>query len=292
MFVEQRTVGRRSERFHAPDGLAEAVALLREHAGEVRLSAGATYLMLMASHGEVLPRHLVSLHRVPGLDRRDHGCRGTGITLRELEHGPLTGPERALTMAAAVTAGPSVRTLGTLGGNLGFPDGDLAPAALALDAVVELDDGSTVPVATWLTAKPLDRVATAVRWTRRREDGWTGATVKLALRGMDWPVVTVSTALRVGADGEILESTSAAQALAPEPTTLPGVDAVLVGCHGEPEALEYAAHAALERIEVRDDLEATAAHRRRVAPAVVHRALSLALAAGPDGSVPVAEARR
>lgn len=292
MFVEQRTTGRRPRHLHAPETLEEAAALLREHAGHVRISAGATYLMLMASHGEILPDHLVSLHRVPGLDGVADGRLGSGVTLRRLERGPRTGAVRALTMAASVTAGPSVRTLGTLGGNLGFPDGDCIPAALALDATVHLDDGAQLPVADYVTARPLDRIMTALTWDRAADDGWTGATVKLAVRGMDWPIVTVSCALRVADDGEILDATTAAQALAPEPTLLPAVDAVLVGSHGEPEALQYAGEAAVHRLDVREDQEATAAYRKRVAPAVVRQTLALALRAGPHGTIDDAEARR
>ena len=291
MFVDQRSNGRRPQHLHAPDTLEEAATLLTEHAGEVRLGSGCTYLMLMASHGETLPPHLVSLHRIPGLRGSEPGRYGAGVTLRELERGPLSGPERALTMGAAVTAGPTVRNLGTLGGNVGFADGDLIPALLALEAVVHLDDGQDLPVEQYVEARPLDRIVTAVSHERRIEDGWTGATVKLSQRGMDWPIVTVSTALRLGDDGEIIEARTAAQALGPTVTTLPGVDAILVGSHGEPEALEYAGEAALHRTEVRDDQEASAAYRKKVAPVVVRRALEVALRAGATGEVAVREAR-
>lgn len=291
MFVDQRSTGRRPRHLHTPETLEEAGSLLAEHAGDVRLGAGCTYLMLMASHGEALPGHLVSLHRIVGLDERRPGRYGSAVTLRELERGDLTGPERALTMAAAVTAGPTVRNLGTLGGNVGFADGDLLPALLALDATVHLDDGREMPVGNYLDDRPSDRIVTALSHDRHADDGWSGATVKLSQRGMDWPIVTVSTALRLSQDGEILESRTAAQALAPTATTLPGVDAVLVGSHGEPEALEYAAEAALHRTEVREDQEASASFRKRVAPAVVRRALDIALRAGPTGQVAIREAR-
>lgn len=292
MFIDQRSTGRRPLHFHVPESMEDAAALLSQHAGQVRLGAGSTYLMLMAAHGETLPPHLVSLHRIPGLDGMSEGRLGSSVTLRRLERGSATGPQRALTMAASVTAGPSVRTLGTVGGNLGFAEGDLIPAMFALDATVHLDDGTTLPVTEYVPARPLDRILTAVSWQRRQEDGWSGVTVKLARRGMDWPVVTVSALLRIADDGEIVAATTAAQALAPEPTLLPAVDAVLIGSHGEPEALDYAAEAALHRMEIREDQEASAAYRRRVAPTVVRRALELAVAAGPDGRIGNTEARR
>jgi aerobic carbon-monoxide dehydrogenase medium subunit len=292
VFVVQRSTGRVPSHLHTPDTLEGAAELLTEHAGRVRLSAGCTYLMLMAAHGEVLPPHLVSLHRVPALQQVGPREVGSSVTLRALERGPRTGPERALTMAASFTAGPAVRSLGTLGGNLGFADGDLHPALMALDATVHLDDGSTRPVADHVTEPDLARIATRVSWTRDGQQGWTGASVKLARRSMDWPVVTVACALQLAPDGTITAATTAAQALAATPVHLPGVDAVLVGSQGEAEALDYASHAAVERIEIRSDEEATAAYRKRVTPAVVRRALEIALAAGPDGDVELREARR
>lgn len=292
MFVAQRSTGRRPRHWHAPDSLEEAAALLEEHAGQVRVGAGCTYLMLMAAHGEVQSPHLVSVHRIPGLQEVSTGRVGSGVTLAALERGARNGPERALTMAASVTAGPSIRNLGTLGGNLGFADGDLVPAAMALDATVHLDDRSEVPVGDYVTARPPDRIATAISYPLRREDGWSGATVKLAHRGMDWPIVTVSAAVQVADDGEILAARVAAQALAAEPTRLAGAEAILVGSHGEDEALVYAGEESLSRLEIRADQEATAAYRRRVAPAVVRRALQVALRHGPHDEVDLMEARR
>ena len=112
---DQRSTGRRALTLHAPETLEEAADLLARHHGNVRLGAGCTYVMLMAAHGEVQPEHLVGLHRIPGLDQLEPGRVGALTTLRHLERGPRTGAERALTMAAAVTAGPLVRTLGTVG---------------------------------------------------------------------------------------------------------------------------------------------------------------------------------
>lgn len=291
MFVEQRTAGRRPKVFHAPDTLDEAAALLEEHHGDVRVAGGATYVMLMASHGEVQPTHLVSLHRIPGLETLEPGHLGALVTLRRLERWSRTGPERALTMGAAVVAGPLVRTLGTVGGNVGFSDGDLVAPLMALNARVQLHDGRALPVAEFVEQRPA-AIITDLHYAARAADGWSAATVKLAHRGMDWPIVTVAVALQRDDDGTVVAARAAAQALAPTPTMLPGVEAVLVGSQGEPEAIDYAAEAATHRIEIREDAEASAAHRKRVAPAVVARALEIAFEAGPDGAVELEEAWR
>ncbi len=287
---DQRSTGRRALTLHAPETLEEAADLLARHHGNVRLGAGCTYVMLMAAHGEVQPEHLVGLHRIPGLDQLEPGRVGALTTLRHLERGPRTGAERALTMAAAVTAGPLVRTLGTVGGNVGFADGDVVPALMALDAEAHFSDGTAMPVARYVADRPPDRILTGFTYDATQA---SGATVKLSRRGMDWPVVTVSVVVRRDADdGTVTHAQVAAQALAATPVHLPAVAAVLVDSQGEAEAVEYAAESATHRIEVRSDAEASAPYRRRVAPAVVARALTLALEAGPDGDVPLEEARR
>lgn len=291
MYVDQRTTGRRSRVFHAPTTLDEAATLLEEHRGDVRLAAGSTYIMLMASHGEVQPAHLVSLHRIPALDELAPGRIGALVSLRQLERWQRTGPERALTMGAAVTAGPLVRTLGTIGGNVGFSDGDLVAPLMALDAQVDLHGDTTLSVADYVHERPAG-ILTGFRYAASAADGWTAATVKLARRGMDWPVVTVAVAMQVDRDGTVQAVRAAAQALAPTPTRLPAVEAVLLGSQGEPEAIAYAAEAATDRLEIRDDAEASAVYRKRVTPAVVSRALELAFSAGPTGEVPVQEAWR
>ena len=289
MFVDQNSALRRSQWFHAPTTLEEAASLLDEHRGQVRLAAGCTYLMLQAAHGDRLSEHLVSLHRVPGLDDLATGRFGALTTLRRLERWTRSGPERAATMAASVVAGPSVRTLGTIGGNIGFADGDLAAALMAMGAVVHLHDGSSMPVGDFVIAKPLDRIVTHVTHQLRSEDGWSGATIKLKRRSMDWPVVTVSAQLRL-VDGVIEDCRVAAQSLTAEPTLLPAVASVLVGSQGEPEALDYAAEAVTHRLEPREDAEASGAYRRTVAPVITRRVLELALSLGPDDDVDLRKA--
>ena len=289
MFVDQDSATRRARYFHAPTTLEEAAALLEAHRGQVRLAAGSTYLMLQAAHGDRLPEHLVSLHRIPGLDEVAEGRFGALATLRHVERGTRSGPDRAVTMAAAVVAGPSIRSLGTVGGNIGFADGDLTSALMATGALVHVHDGSAMPIADFVTAKPPDKIVTHVTHELRASDGWSGATIKLKRRSMDWAIVTISVQVRL-VDGVIEDCRVAAQSLAPEPVMLPAVAAVLVGSRGEPEALDYAAEAVTHRLEPREDAEASGAYRRAVAPAIVRRALLTALELGPDGDVDLREA--
>jgi CO/xanthine dehydrogenase FAD-binding subunit len=279
-------------RFHAPTTLADARALLEHHAGDVALSAGGTYRMLLASREVEQAAHTVSLHRIADLDVVRRGGVGALATLRRLERGPMDGPERALTMAASVTAGPLIRSVATAGGNVASGKGDLMPALLVLDAVVHLDDGRALPMVEYVTARPRDGIVTRFSWSVTREEGWSAATVKLARRGMDWPIVTAAVAVRLDAGGVVVDARVAAGALAATPVVLPEVAAALIGFRGEFDVVVRAVEAACVRLQPPTDAEASGRLRRRVAPAVVATATGLAVDLGPDGTCDVEESLR
>lgn len=109
--------------YHRPGTLDEAVALLGSLGEDAMPVAGGTDLLPNMKHGLFTPRHLVSLRGIPDL----HGIRveggdlvvGAGETLARVAAHPLVR-ERApvLSSAAGQVAGPQLRSMGTLGGNL------------------------------------------------------------------------------------------------------------------------------------------------------------------------------
>lgn len=273
-------------RLHTPSSWDEAARLLAEHPLDAAVCGGATYLMWRAAHGEPMPEHLVSLHRIAAHDEVLDGSVGALASLRKVERGPRTGPQRALTMAASVTAGPSVRTVATLGGNLasGFPQADTIPAMLALDGLVHLADGrrraiSDVVEHGLVTADLVTRFSHDLTG----DDGWTGATVKLSRRGMDLSVALASAVLRVAGD-EIVAARVAVGSLFDRPARLPAIEAALVGA--DPSAATMAEIVEIVGVTGRryvDDGEASAGYRARIAGPVVRRALVAALGLGPGG---------
>lgn len=294
MFTVQSPAGRLGHSFHAPDTWDEARSLLAQHPVDAAVSAGATYLMWRASQGEPMPGHLISLHRIPESAEVLDGSVGALATLRRVERGPATGAHRALTMAASVTAGPSVRTLATVGGNLasGFPQADLVPALLALDVVVHLADDRRVPI-TEVVDEGLrtDDLVTRVTHDLSGSEGWTGATLKLSRRGMDFSIATVSTVLRLE-DDEIVEARVAAGSLFERPTRLRAIEAALIGADPSEETIrELLGHVRVGGRPFLDDDEATAAYRQQIAAAAVRKALLLATRLGPQGSPGVGHAR-
>lgn len=280
-----------TQRLCAPTTWDQAAAMLREEPLDSAVAGGATYLMWRRSHGEPLPRTLIGLHRIDGYDEVSDGSVGALATLRRVERGPRRGAQRALTMAASVTAGPAVRTLATVGGNVasGFPQADLVPTLLALDAVVEFDDGSTRS-AVDVIERGLEtaRLITRITHHLAGEEGWSGASVKLCRRGMDLSVATASAVLRV-IDGEIVDARLAVGALFDRPVRVPTLESALVGADPSAETIaEVVDVVGLSGRPFAQDAQAGAAYRARVAPAVIRRALTLAGRLGPEG-VPTAE---
>jgi 4-hydroxybenzoyl-CoA reductase subunit beta len=106
-----------------PATVTEAVQLLAEHGDRARAMAGGTDLMPNMKHRIVTPELVVGLWRIPGLRGvRLEGERiriGALTTLHALSEDPiLLHNLPALAEAAGMVAGPQLRRMGTIGGNV------------------------------------------------------------------------------------------------------------------------------------------------------------------------------
>ncbi|HSJ13251.1 MAG TPA: FAD binding domain-containing protein [Longimicrobiales bacterium] len=109
--------------YHRPGTLADALALIAAHPGRALAIAGGTDLVPNMKHGLFTPRHLVALRQIPelhGIDERDGELViGAAETLAGIAAHPLVRRHfPALARAAGSVAGPQLRNMGTLGGNL------------------------------------------------------------------------------------------------------------------------------------------------------------------------------
>ncbi len=129
----------------APKSVAEALELLARLGSKAIVVAGGTDVLVWMNRREISPEYVVYLG---GLDelryiREESGYLRLGALTTQAELAKSTLVEEkatALALAARSCAGPAVRNLATIGGNLGTatPAGDLILGVAALDGKVRL----------------------------------------------------------------------------------------------------------------------------------------------------------
>lgn len=109
--------------YHSPKTVEEAVALLSAFGSEAKVIAGGTDLVPNMKHRLFTPAHLIGLRSIEGLDyirERDGIMRiGAMTTIATIAKSALVSQKiSSLAKAANQIAGPQIREMGTLGGNL------------------------------------------------------------------------------------------------------------------------------------------------------------------------------
>ncbi|MCC6192788.1 MAG: FAD binding domain-containing protein [Anaerolineales bacterium] len=134
------------DHYHLPTTVDEALLHLAHYAGEARVVAGGTDLLLDLQQGRKPPvAALVDVTRIPEMSRietaGDDLYVGAAATHTAIVASTLLA-ERAtcLVEACGVIGGPQVRNVATLGGNVAhaLPAGDGTLALVALDAEAEV----------------------------------------------------------------------------------------------------------------------------------------------------------
>ena len=112
-------------RYHRPDTVEEAVALLAGFGEEAMPMAGGTDLMPNMKHRLFTPGHVVSLNRIAAMRGVALGPSGKHLrigaleTLADVSANPLVRRYfPGLADAAGLVAGPQLRNMGTIGGNV------------------------------------------------------------------------------------------------------------------------------------------------------------------------------
>ena len=132
--------------YHMPHTTDEAIHLLNEYAGEARIVAGGTDLLVDA-RAEIHPPHeaLIDITHIPELlnihEDGDTIYIGAGVTHTSIvKSQAIATGATCLVESCGVVGGPQVRNVATLGGNVAhaLPAGDGTTSLVALDAQVEV----------------------------------------------------------------------------------------------------------------------------------------------------------
>ena len=269
-----------------PETLEAAIEAL-DARGAIPL-AGATDLIPAMRRGELTPRRLVDLKRIPqlrGIRRSRAGVRiGAAVPVADLLSDPVIAREAPLLAETARQFGaPQIRTLATVGGNLcnAAPSADLALPLLVLDARVEIrgpDGRRTLDLCEFFrgvnrTALSRGEIVTAVIVPRRRARQGA-AHIKLGIRrAMDLAVVGVAAAVELQRGDACRRVRIALGAVAPRPMRATRAEAVLEGRVVTEAVIDAAAEAAANQCRPISDVRGSAEYRRDMVRTLTARAL-------------------
>ena len=265
--------------------------LLSEHGASARLLMGGTDLFPRMHEGLLRPHLVVDVKSVPrlrdiGYDTRDGLLIGAAASLNVLAcHPDVQAHYPLLVEAANSVASYQVRNRATLGGNLcnASPAADMAPAALCLDAQVELYGAAgyrRVPVGDFFlgpgrTALEPDELMVVMRFPAPRAGSY-GRYLKLGRnRAGDLASVGVAVYGYLDATNQVsgCRFRIALASVAPVPMRAVAAEEALAQGSLTEEWLQAAADAASESTSPIDDVRASAAYRREMVRNLVLRCL-------------------
>ncbi len=248
--------------------------------------AGGTDLLVELRAGLVDPPALICIERVRELKGvRDEGEAvfvGAGNTLAELladktvqTHLPV------LAQALQVLAGPPIRHMGTIGGNVvnASPAGDTLPPLYILGAEVEIwsrGGSNRIPISQFIIGpgrvllKPGELVGGL--WIQKRSGPWVHHYEKVGLRkAQSCAVASLAAILKTGADGLVEEARLAWGSVGPTVVVCREAEQTLKGRPLCMETLRDAMTVVQAAISPISDIRASASYRRHVAGALLLR---------------------
>jgi xanthine dehydrogenase iron-sulfur cluster and FAD-binding subunit A len=281
-----------------PQTLDEALDLLAARAGEARIVAGGTDVIVELSRGIRPTRTLIDVTAIPGLRRisQHNGVISLGAltTHNDVVASPLCR-EGALPLALACwdVGAPQLRTRGTVAGNLvtASPANDTITPLVALDAEVVLVSTRgerRLPLPEFYlgvrrTALARDELLREIRFPAMTANQ-RGRFVKLGLRRAQ-AISVIDAAIVLTFDGDVVTGARIALgSLAPTIVRARAAEGALMGTPLDAEACARAADLALEAVSPIDDVRGSAAYRLSTLRNLLTRSLAgLGNPSAPNG---------
>ncbi|HMO59262.1 MAG TPA: FAD binding domain-containing protein [Roseiflexaceae bacterium] len=280
------------QHYYRPTQLAEALALLRQHAGRARLIAGGTDAVVELQRSGRPVEVAIDLSGIGGMHAIERDGDWIEIGMLATHHDVISAPvctlgAMPLVQACREIGAPQIRNRATVVGNLvtASPANDTITALVALDAQVVVqhaDAQRVVPLAEFhpgfrRTLLQPDELVRAVRLPLLQPNQ-RGLFLKLGLRRAQ-AIAVVNVAVVVTFAGEA--TTTPVQAVrlalgcvAPTIIRVPQAEAALVGLPLTPEQCVRAGALAAAAITPIDDVRGSAAYRRATIESLVMHALS------------------
>ena len=277
--------------YHAPQSLAEAIALLQRHGEEAKVLSGGQSLLPLLKLRMGSASHLVDIGRIPGLEyiKEEGGFLKIGGRTKEsaLERSDLiTKKYPILHDTAVVIADPIVRNRATVGGNLAHADpaNDHPATMIALGAevtvtgpkgerTIKIDEFFTGIFATALAA---DEILTEIRIPIPPPRSG-GAYVKLERKVGDFATAAAAAHVTLGADGSVEAARIALTAAGPTPIRATEAERLLHKKKPDAKTIAEAARLAAQATSPSADRRGSVQYKREMARVLTARALAKAV---------------
>ena len=276
--------------YRCATSIAEACRLLTSANGEGRIIAGGQTLVPLLAMRLARPAHLVDINRIPDL-RGIELCGDGAVTVKACtiqadalasdtirKHVPL------LVKALQHVGHAQTRNRGTVGGSLANADpvAEICMAALALDCEIlasSVRSERAIPCSEFFqgamtTALAFDECLTAMRLPVWRQPGRIGTGFQeVSIRRSDFALVAAAVQALFDENGICRRMAIVVGGCGGTPVRAHEAAERLVGTRFEESDLAEATRLVQESITPQSDIHASAEYRRRVAAALVERAV-------------------
>ncbi len=277
--------------YHKATSIQEAIALSQELGEEAKYMSGGHSLLPMMKLRFATPEHIIDISKIEGLSyiKEDGDMLKIGAltTQSEMEHNSLI-KENYPIMGDAIwlTADPSVRNCGTIGGNIAHGDAanDQPALMLAMRATViaEGADGKkTIPIdeffhGFYMTALEPGDILTEIQIPKAKK-GSGGAYHKVERKVGDYATAGVAVHVELDDDGVCQEIGIGLTNVSAVPMRLERGEEILRGKKITDDLIEQVGQIASEDCEPESDLRGSEAYKRSIVNTITKRMLNKAL---------------
>lgn len=277
------------EEYLKPKTVDDAVSALARYGKEAKFLAGGTDLINLVRHRALVPKCVIDLTEIPGLDyvRVDEEGSlmiGALTTLKAVGRSPVVNQGWPILCEAVCRMGTTqLRNMGTVVGNLcrASPSADTASTLLVLEASLEITTRSgtrAMPlqeffIAPGKTALNDDEIVTEI-CVPKLQAGTGTAFLKLTRVAEDLAKVNVATVLTVQ-NSICKDARIALGGVTPIPIRAMKAEEILRGNHLDDKIIVLAAKAAANETTPITDVRSTAEYRKELSNVLVIRALKI-----------------
>ncbi|HYY26029.1 MAG TPA: xanthine dehydrogenase family protein subunit M [Candidatus Udaeobacter sp.] len=271
-----------------PQGIGEAIELLRQYGDDAKLLAGGQSLVPMMKLRVARPKYLIDIHRIADLNyiREEAGslCVGAMTRHAQIEESRLIGEKLAILREAASSIGDAqVRNRGTIGGGLAEadPSGDYGPVVLALNAQMKCvgpRGERVIPAAkfftfAYTTALEGDEILTEVIFPLPERNS-AGVYLKLERVAGDFAIASAAVQLSLDRNGACSKIGIGVTGAASVPQKADAVETLLRGHRITPELIAEAGRLIQEGAEPIEDMRGSASYKKKTLSAILCRAIA------------------